>query len=248
MATADLKLYGLTVSHPSVAAHLMLEHKRLDHRVVNIQPGLHPVVVRLAGFSGITVPALEVEGRRVQGSLAISRALDELQPVPALFPQDAGDRHAVEEAEAWGERELQPMPRRMYRWGLVRERELRRRLIEAAGMPAPGVTSVLNAPLARIFAAMIGADDNAVRRDLRELPGRLDHVDALISAGTIGSDEPNAADFQIAATLRVMLSFQDLRPSLEGRPAAGLARRLVPHWPDEVPAFLPREWLPHDPG
>ena len=61
-------------------------------------------------------------------------------------------------------------------------------------------------------------------------------------------DEPNAADFQIAATLRVMLSFHDLRPSLEGRPAAGLARRLVPHWPDEVPPFLPREWLPHDLG
>jgi glutathione S-transferase len=248
MASADLKLYGLTVSHPSVAAHLMLEHKRLDHRVINIQPGLPPVVVRLAGFSGITVPALEVDGRRVQGSLAISRALDELQPVPALFPEDADHRRAVEEAEAWGERELQPMPRRMYRWGLVRERELRRRLIEVAGMPAPALTSVLNAPLARMFAAMVGADDDAVRRDLWELPGRLDRVDALISAGTIGSDEPNAADFQIAPTLRVMLSFHDLRPSLEGRPAADLARRHVPHWPDEVPSFLPQGWLPHGPG
>jgi glutathione S-transferase len=248
VASADIKLYGVTVSHPSVAAHLMLEHKRLDHRVVNIQPGLHSMVVRLAGFSGTTVPALELEGRHVQGSLAISRVLDELQPVPALFPQDADHRRAVEEAEAWGERELQPMPRRMYRWGLVRERELRRRLIEAAGMPAPGLTSVLNAPLARMFAAMIGADDDAVRRDLRELPGRLDHVDALISAGTIGGDQPNASDFQIAPTVRVMLSFQDLRPSLEGRPAAALARRLVPHWPDEVPSFLPREWLPHGPG
>jgi glutathione S-transferase len=244
MASADLRLYGLTVSHPSVAAHLMLQRKRLDHRVVNIQPGLHPLVVRLAGFAGTTVPALVVGGRRVQGSLAISRALDELQPVPALFPRDPDDRRAVEQAEAWGEQELQPMPRRMYRWGLVRERELRRRLVEAAGMPAPGLTSILNAPLARLFAAMIGADDDAIKRDLRELPGRLDHVDTLISAGTIGSSEPNAADFQIAPTVRVMLSFQDLRPSLEGRPAAELARRLVPDWPDEVPSFLPREWLP----
>lgn len=246
MASADIKLYGVTVSHPSVAAHLMLERKRLDHRVVNIQPGLHPLVVRLAGFPGATVPALDIAGRRVQGSLAISRALEELRPAPALFPADADHRRAVEEAEAWGERELQPMPRRVYRWGLVRERELRRRLIEAAGMPAPGLTSVLNAPLARIFAAMIGADDDAIRRDLRELPALLDHVDALISTGTIGSDEPNAADFQIAPTLRVMLSFDDLRLSLEGRPAAELAHRLVPRWPDEVPPFLPREWLPHD--
>ena len=27
-----------------------------------------------------------------------------------------------------------------------------------------------------------------------------------------------------------------------------LATKLVARWPDEVPSFLPREWLPHDPG
>jgi glutathione S-transferase len=240
----SVKLYSLTVSHPSVAAHLMLEHKRIDHRVVNIQPGLHPLVVRLAGFPGRTVPALELDGRRVQGSRAISRALDEVTPSPALFPADPDHRRAVEEAEAWGDEELQPMPRRMYRWGLVRERELRRRLIEAAGMPAPGLTATLNGPLARLFAGMVGADDHAVRCDLRDLPGRLDHVDALIADGVIGGGEPNAADFQIAATVRVMLSFHDLRPAIEGRPAAGLALGLIRHWPDEVPPFLPTEWLP----
>jgi glutathione S-transferase len=239
----DVKLYALTVSHPSVAAHLMLERKRIDHRVMNIQPGLHPLVVRLAGFPGGTVPALRLNGRRIQGSLAISRALDELQPAPPLFPSDPAGRRAVEEAEAWGERELQPLPRRMYRWGLVHERDLRRRLVEAAGMPAPGLTSILNGPLARGFAAMVGANDEAVVRDLRELPGKLDHVDALIARGVIGADEPNAADFQIGTTLRVMLSFHDLRPVLEHRPARQLALRLVPHWPDEVPPFLPRELL-----
>ena len=79
---------------------------------------------------------------------------------------------------------------------------------------------------------------------MRELPSKLDHVDALIADGVIGAAEPNAADFQIGPTLRVMLSFEDLRPAIEGRPAADLALRLVPHWPDEIPAFLPREWLP----
>jgi glutathione S-transferase len=240
----SVKLYSLTVSHPSVAAHLMLEHKRIDHRVVNIQPGLHPVVVRLAGFPGLTVPALELDGRRVQGSLAISRVLDEVRPAPALFPADPDLRRAVEEAEAWGERELQPMPRRMYRWGLSRERELRRRLLEVAGMPAPGLTATLNGPLARLFAGMVGADDEAVREDLRDLPGKLDRVDALIADRVLGTGELNAADFQIAATVRVMLSFGDLRPVIEGRPAADLALAVVPYWPDEVPAFLPAEWLP----
>jgi glutathione S-transferase len=243
VTASGLKLYSLTVSHPSVAAHLMLEHKRLDHRVLNIQPGLHPIVVRLAGFPGTTVPALRIGDRRVQGSLAISRALDELRAAPPLFPADGAARRAVEEAEAWGERELQPVPRRMYRWGLVHERALRRRLVEVAGMPAPGLTSVLNAPLARGFAAMVGANDDTVRQDVSELPGKLDHVDALIAEGVIGTDEPNAADFQIATTLRIMLSFADLHPLIDGRPAAAQALRLVPYWPDEVPPFLPREWL-----
>ena len=167
----SVKLYSLTVSHPAVAAHLMLERKRIDHRVVNIQPGLHPLVVRLAGFPGQTVPALELDGRRVQGSLAISRALDEAEPVPPLFPAEPDRRRAVEEAEAWGERELQPMPRRMYRWGLSREYELRRRLIEVAGMPAPGLTASLNGPLARMFARMMGADDDTIEKR-RSRPSR----------------------------------------------------------------------------
>jgi hypothetical protein len=101
----------------------------------------------------------------------------------------------------------------------------------------------MNRPLARGFAAAIGADDERVRRDLRELPAKLDHVDALIARGVIGTGEPNAADYQIATTARVMLSFHDLRPTIEGRPAAELALRLVPDWPDEVPAYLLREWL-----
>ena len=240
----SVKLFSVKVSHPSVAAHLMLERKRIDHRVLQIQPGLHALVVRSAGFPGGTVPALVLNGRRIQGSLAISRALEEHRPEPPLFPGDPERRRAVEEAEAWGEGELQPVPRRMYRWGLVRNRELRRRLVIAAGMPAPGITSVLNGPLARGFAAMVGANDETVRRDLAELPAKLDRVDALIGDSVIGGEEPNAADFQIAPTVRVLLTFEDLRPVIEGRPAAELALRLVPTWPDEIPGYLPPAWLP----
>jgi glutathione S-transferase len=239
-----VQLYSLKVSHPSVAVHLMLERKGIDHRVRQIPPGLHPLTVRLAGFPGNTVPAIRVDGRRIQGSTAISRALDELRPEPRLFPAEPERRRAVEEAEAWGESDLQPVPRRMYRWGLVRNRDLRRRLAEVAAMPAPGLVATFNGPLARSFAAAIGADDDRVRRDLRELPDKLDRVDALIAGGVIGTGEPNAADYQIATTVRVLMSFADLRPLIDGRPAADLALELVPLWPDEVPPFLPGEWLP----
>jgi glutathione S-transferase len=71
----------------------------------------------------------------------------------------------------------------------------------------------------------------------------LDRVDALIAEGVIGGPVPNAADFQLATTLRVLLSFTDLRPLVEGRPAERLARELVPDWPAEVPSVIPPSWL-----
>lgn len=240
-AVPRAKLYALLVSHPSHSARLMLERKGIDHQVVNVQPGLHPLVVRLVGFRGNTVPALRIDGRRVQGSLRISRFLDELQPEPALFPSDRRD--AVVEAEAWGERELQPVPRRMYRWGLGRSAVLRRGLAEISPLPGAGIQAVVNQPLARIFAAMVGANDATVERDVRELPALLDRVDELIAEGVIGTEQPNAADYQIVTTVRVLMSFADIRPLLAGRPAENLALRLLPAWPDEVPSFLPPEWL-----
>jgi glutathione S-transferase len=97
------RLYSLTLSHPSQAARLMLERKRVEHTVVNIVPGFQPLVVRLVGFRGITVPALRIDARRIQGSREISRFLDELVPAPPLFPAESGRRTAVKEAERWGE-------------------------------------------------------------------------------------------------------------------------------------------------
>ena len=44
-------------SHPSRAGIAMLRHKRIPHRVVWLMPGLHPLLVRVAGFPRHTVPA-----------------------------------------------------------------------------------------------------------------------------------------------------------------------------------------------
>jgi glutathione S-transferase len=104
------RLYFLSLSHPSQAARLMLERKGIEHKLVNILPGSQPVVVRLVGFRGITVPALRIDGRRIQGSREISRFLDELVPEPPLFPRDPEQRRTVEAAEHWGEETLQPVP------------------------------------------------------------------------------------------------------------------------------------------
>ena len=55
----------------------------------------------------------------------------------------------------------------------------------------------------------------------------------------IGGDEPNAADFQIATSVRMLMAFDDLRPGLEARPAGEHAVRVVPRFPGKVAPVLP---------
>jgi glutathione S-transferase len=237
------KLYSLALSHPSHAARLMLERKGIEHEVKSLFPGAHPAQLRLAGFRGGTVPALKIDGRRVQRSLNISRALDELHAEPRLFPADPDRRRAVEDAEAWGERELQPVPRRIFRWGASRRQSIRVWMARDIGMPAPNAMARAQKPLAHAFARMAEVSDERVRADVAALPAQLDRVDGLIAGGVIGGAEPNAADFQIATTVRVFLAYDDIRPLVEGRPAAELATRILPRYAGPIPPFLPREWL-----
>ena len=105
-----------------MAGRLMLEHKGIAYHRVDLIPGLHKPILRVLGFKDTTVPALRIDGRRIQSTLRISRALDELCPDPPLFLEDEAARAAVEEAERWGERQLQPVSRRLGWWAARRNR------------------------------------------------------------------------------------------------------------------------------
>src|SRR5215211_1405659 len=225
----------------------MLRHKGLEFELVDLLPGSQRIVLRLRGFPDGTVPALRIDGRSVQGSLRISRALEELQPDPPLFPADPSQREAVEQAESWGEAVLQPLPRKLFRWSLTRDRALRQALGERTGVPAPELGAHLMKPIAWYFSRIVsGATDESIRGELASLPERLGHVDELIAVGVIGGDEPNAADFQIATSDRVLLNFPQLRPLIEPRPAGELAMRIVPRFGDPLPVELPADWLPRE--
>ncbi len=109
------RLYVMPISNAAAAGAAMVAHKRIPHRLVRLMPGLHPALVRFAGFEDFTVPALELDGRKLQGSRRIARFLDEVQPEPPLFPADPEQRARVEQAERWGEQVFQPVPRRLFR-------------------------------------------------------------------------------------------------------------------------------------
>src|SRR5436190_19352247 len=116
------KLYVIPGSHACRSAMLMLEHKQVPYRRVDIVTLLHPMVVRLHGFDAGgqtrtaggrrtfalrmgdrlgTVPALAADGHRISTNHAIARFLDDRHPEPPLFPPEPEKRAAVEAVERW---------------------------------------------------------------------------------------------------------------------------------------------------
>jgi glutathione S-transferase len=244
----QVKLYSIPGSHPAAAARAMLEHKGIPYSRVDLPPVVSRGMMRVLGFSGNRVPALKVDGRKVQGSRNVSRELDVLKPDPPLFPADPQQRAAVEEAERWGEEEFQQMPRTISWWALKRHKSDQVSFLEDAGpiarlgMPAK-IAVATSGPIVRMGIRLNDSTDETVRSTLASIGPALDEVDRLIAEGVIGGDQPNAADFQIAASVALLRTFEDVREAIDGRPAAELAQRLYPWYPGHVQASFPPEWL-----
>jgi glutathione S-transferase len=240
----NARLFVIPASHPSITAALMLERKGVAYKTTDLLPVISKGVLRAAGFPGVTVPALRIEGEKVQGSRPIARTLERLVPEPPLFPADPAARAAVEEAERFGDEELQHPVRQLLWWGFKHDKEPLRSYSEGAKIGVPiGLAMKTAAPIVALSARFNEASDANAIAALRALPGLLDRVDALIAAGTIGGREPNAADFQIATSIGLAMTLADLRPAIADRPAGALAQRIVPDYPGHTPPILPAAWL-----
>lgn len=251
--SANAQLYGMKHSHPVLAARMALELTGIEFQAHDLLPGLHGIVVRLKRFPGWTVPALQLDGRKLQGTLAIVRELDRVEPEAGLFPRDLERRRLVERAERFGHDELQPLARRVFRWAGIRDNAIRAWMARyVVGVPAPALAGYAFKPVMILYGRYISkASDAQVREDLACLPALLDHTDALIAEGAIGGSAPNAADLQILSSVRLLLAHEDLRPAIAARPCGKAALRLIPDYPRSgpdalppIPAALPPEWLP----
>ena len=240
------KLYVIPASHPSAAAELMLQRKDLPYKRRDLISAMHIPVVKAMGFPGRTVPALKWDdGRKVQGTREITRFLDQVKPEPPLFPADAEQRREVEEAERWGDEQLQPVPRRLAWYAFGRDRSTVKDFLRGYKLGLPtSVAAATAAPIIWVEQKVNRATAAAARADLERLPELLGQVDELIARGVIGGDEPNAADYQIAASMRLLMAFDQLQPLIDGRPAAAFAERIAPAPGGRVPAALPNEWIP----
>jgi glutathione S-transferase len=240
----EARLYVIPASHPSIAAALMLDHKGIAYKRTDLMPVISKGALRALGFPRKTVPAIKIEGQRVQGSREIARELERLRPDPALFPSDPEKRVAVEEAERFGDEELQHPIRQLLWWSIKKDKEPLRSYSEGAKLGVPIDLAMMTAgPIVALSARFNEADDENVRRDIAALPDLLNRVDAWIEAGVLNGEQLNAADFQIAPSLGLAMTMEDLRPSIENRPAGALAKRIVPNYPGKTPPILPPAWL-----
>lgn len=240
----DVRLYVIPASHPATTAKLILDHKGIPYKRIDLMPGVHKAILRAMRFPGNTVPAMKIDGHKVQGSRAIARELDRMQPEPPLFPSDPEARTAVEEAERFGDEDMQAPVRRILWNAVKRDRSVLREYGEGAKLGIPiGLAVKTAAPIVAFAASYNEASDENVRHDLAALPGMLQRIDDWIAAGVLNGEQLNAADFQIAPSVRLAMTLDDLRPAIAGRPAGELAMRVAPDYPGQAPPILPQAWL-----
>jgi glutathione S-transferase len=235
-------LIGVPGSHPSLAAELMLRHKGIAYRRFDLPNGANRFILPLLGFDVRTVPVLRLDGRRVTTTRRIARALEARQPEPPLFPNE--DRAAVEAAESWADDELQEGVRRLARWATGKDPQSMATFLDGVHMGLPEGVVRASLPVVGPFVkAQLKTPDAAAENAALALPEQLDRVDALLAEGVIGGAQPNAADFQVATSVRLAMCFDQLRERIAARPAGAHALRICPDYPGRFGAVLPQAWI-----
>jgi glutathione S-transferase len=217
-------LYAIPGSHAVRTGELMLEHKGIEVRRVNLPPGPHRVIVRVLGFKGDRVPAVKfADGRRAQGTRELPRVLDELVPEPRLVPDDP----RALEAERWADDVLQQWARRMVASAGARDPDA------LAGRGAGGRLGPLltrHDRTRRIVGRLVLVAFRATKEQLRDDRARsgeiLDRVDAWIEEGVLNGEQLRSPDFAVASSLALVEYIVALQPELRRRPAMTLIERV----------------------
>jgi glutathione S-transferase len=150
----------------------------------------------------MTVPILDIDGRRIGDSSAIISALEERFPEPPLYPTDPDERRRALELEAWFDEHLGPHIRLLVFHELSRDRE---RFDTFAVRGAPGPLARLTRPAgayARAFVAMRFGVRSAEAADLArgKVLAALDRLETeLGSHEYLVGDRFTVADLTAAA-------------------------------------------------
>ena len=123
-------------------------------------------------------------------SRAILARLEELEPEPTLYPDDA-----VREAERWGDEELQDLGRRLP-WGALHFRPESMGTMGGGGPLDPAGTDFAMR-FTRASWKYHKITCERLAEDLAGLPEKVERIRGWLDDGTLGGETPNAADLQI---------------------------------------------------
>ncbi len=189
---------------------------------------------------------MRLDGERLVGSRTIMRRLDALAPEPPLLPAPGDPSYAqVLEAERWGDEVFQSVPRRILDVAFLRRPSAMESYAGDAKLPLP---RALMRPALPLTARLMALKNKATRRvrarrhRRASSPARPDRrVDRRWPARRRAAERRGPADRQHDPAAP---DIADVRPLIDGRPAARLTRYFPPS-AGEIPAgVLPAEWLP----
>ena len=181
-------LWHLPISHFSEKVRWALDHKRIPHRRRVMPPGMHPFGgVLLTGGRHVTMPVLEIDGRRIADSTAIIALLEECYPDRSLYPVDAEERARALALEDWFDENVGPHARQWAFNALLTEPEAVRAFAVKQTEWAPvGVPPEVFAPFAKVFLNVrySAGNEAGVEAARQALVRGLDRLDAdLDNAG-----------------------------------------------------------------
>lgn len=238
----ELTLHRIPFSHPCLAVSGALDHFGYEYENVDLVTGRQAdEIERVYGEGRRTVPGLLVDGEPVHGSATIIARIDEMTVDADLYPGPV--REALDGADADLPEDLQTAGRVLIFGSMHFRPEALGTFPGGAPLDPAGTDFAIK--MVRGAWKYIGIDAQRIAATLDTLPALLDRVDALIVAGAAGGDEPTALDFLLGSSIHMLLQIGDVRPLIEGRPAARLATAWFEPGKADIPAgAFPAGWVP----
>jgi glutathione S-transferase len=173
-------LWHITVSHYSEKVRWALDYKAVAHLRRTPPPGFHmPVVYLLTRGRAVTLPVLQLDGRRIADSTSIIAALERRFPDPALYPPGPDDLRRALELEEWFDEELGPYMRRLAFYELRRDPELLSEVGERIVPELAGSMGRTLVPYTRLFTALRyrASDQQGAERARARILAALDRLE-----------------------------------------------------------------------
>ena len=216
-------LWQIDVSHYSEKVRWALAWKGVEHRRRTPVPGAHMAIAAWLSRGGqVTLPILEIDGRRICDSTAIIAALEELYPEPPLYPADPEERRRALELEDFFDEELGGHIRHLAWHEFRNDRE---RFTELMRQTAPGPLARVPsaaAAYARVFTALRfrAGDSEQAERGRTKVLAALDRLERELGEGEYLVGESFTVADLTAASLFYPLVTPEEGPLPSDQPAA----------------------------